>query len=484
MPGRAILITALAAGLTTGAAGRAACQDGPGAAIDGLIDTARTLPAEFRSDVLIRLADSGMIASPSAEGDALAEAFMFASGAEEPFHLDWWGPLGGIRISSRQATRASAFANQLDQLTLETRALRLLADIDVERAWSLEPFVTLQLPPLHCQDMFGHNVENAYRNLAAFAGTLPDEYRFLVLERYVGAMSSSLQIAPTAALLANVPMSRDERSLLIRDFAFELAHIADTDRAFTIAVARDRLPEHIRELGALVLWQDEDPAALLEAFRSFLAAHFSGRRCAGDLEGPDLRMTQWFNDDLRKLTSADIPPIDYDAFAGHPIERWSRPDDPANTPGYDELAREITEALGSASAGPAARRGAIAPTPFLKTPEVAVSDVLVWQGIGSRSPADFMIEKASLLQVLVSRLPAGDWLREAVMDELVTFLAGAGQLTDDRLDWFLHVTTLLDATRRGGGAVERERLLDRFEGSGNLVMMAYASLERLTGTGR
>src|SRR2546425_10521169 len=118
-----LLTVSLAVALTT--TGEAAARDE--AAVARLVDLSRSLPPEFRADVLARLAESGTLGLSQAASDVLEEAFFAASGAQERIRLDIATLTGDM--TGREEVRSRALANQLDELTLETRALRGLAAI-------------------------------------------------------------------------------------------------------------------------------------------------------------------------------------------------------------------------------------------------------------------------------------------------------------------------------------------------------------------
>ncbi len=217
----------------------------------------------------------------------------------------------------------------------------------------------------------------------------------------------------------------------------------------------------------------------LDAFRAFLVRHFSARRCGDGFDGPDLHVTQWFNDDLRGLTNMDVLPIDYDEFSGHRVDRVARVGEAKNTPEFNALVREIVLSLRPNRRGSTASASL---TPYLKTPETVVGDLLVWHGVGERSMTEFMFKKANLLESALIALPRDDTLHELVLGELVTFVAALGQMTDDRLAWFLHVRTLLYYAL-ASGAIEREQIFAALEDSGNLVLAAYAGLGRVGALG-
>ena len=105
--------------------------------------------------------------------------------------------------------------------------------------------------------------------------------------------------------------------------------------------------------------------------------------------------------------------------------------------------------------------------------------MFVWHGSGAPA-SEFVGEKATLLQELLEYLPPRrfPWLHDIVLGELVTFLATTGQSVEDRVEWFLHVNNLLDYARRADTR-ERAAILRAFDDADNLVMNAYAALERI-----
>jgi hypothetical protein len=105
-----------------------------------------------------------------------------------------------------------------------------------------------------------------------------------------------------------------------------------------------------------------------------------------------------------------------------------------------------------------------------------VSDVVVWQGRGERSQADFLYKKATMLQrLLTEALPPA--LHDFVLNELALFLSYAWQGVDRLTEWFLQVNTLLDYARRSGKG-EQGKVLKALESSPNAIMSTYGALER------
>ena len=57
-------------------------------AVARLVDRSRSLPPEFKADVITRLAESGALGSSQTASDVLEEAFFAASAAQERVRLD------------------------------------------------------------------------------------------------------------------------------------------------------------------------------------------------------------------------------------------------------------------------------------------------------------------------------------------------------------------------------------------------------------
>jgi hypothetical protein len=441
------------------------------AAAQPLADRARGLPPQLKADVLIRVADSGKIRSSRVVSDLLEEAFYAAEGAEEPVKLDL---TGGDRYGLRDYIRARSFASGLDRLSLQTRALRLLAVVDLKKARELAGSLSLRLPPLKCEDPLAYNLEDVYRNLTVYASALPDVDRFALVQRYVTTMTSPAQVDPLAQLLVSLALPKDERIQLAQSFVAELGRISGDDRAFTAVIERERMPAHIKDFIESLRRQAYDPGLLVTAFRGYLVRHFNARRCGDGVDAPDLRVTQWFNDDLRLMTTSDIKPINYDDYRGHRGNaRAVAHEMDASGAEYIALTRELAASL------PVPRQRVIVVNgtgPDVRTPERLVSDVAVWQGRGERSPSDFLYKKATMLQrLLTETLPP--LLHDFVLNELVGFLSYAWQGVDRQIEWFLHVNTLLDYARRAGKG-EQGKVLKAFEFSPNAIVSTYGALER------
>ena len=112
-----------------------------------LVDRARALPPEFSADILLRLAGSKLIGETRWKRESIEEAFL--AGAHAP--LPYQQTANGLSTDSR--ANQAVWHNDLEALTLETRAVEAMLPIDPQRALALfQDIVAPEVPRLTCQD--------------------------------------------------------------------------------------------------------------------------------------------------------------------------------------------------------------------------------------------------------------------------------------------------------------------------------------------
>src|SRR5581483_902694 len=96
--------------------------------VAGLIDMARAAPPEFAADALIRIAASGGI-DKAKKAALLEEAFQTAQSAQQPYkrRIALAKTGGPVRFVN------SAYAQEIDSLSLRLRAIEALLPIDARK---------------------------------------------------------------------------------------------------------------------------------------------------------------------------------------------------------------------------------------------------------------------------------------------------------------------------------------------------------------
>jgi hypothetical protein len=257
-----------------------AAADAP-AGIDALLDAARAAPAEFAADATIRIAALDQL-EKARRIELLDEAFRRASGAQQPYkrHATFLraGPSSYLN---------RAYGQDLDILSLRLRAIDALLPLDAQKARDL--FV--QIPPprtprLQCGDFLIYDVGRFYDTLGSIAGQsfTAQEVQagepFRLLQRFTGAITSPVEVAPVARMLAAAANVKDtDFRALVDSFAGALGKISGDDRSFAFSITAGK---QILALVEESKRRQSSPLPLLEAYRLYLVNNLSAARCADD----------------------------------------------------------------------------------------------------------------------------------------------------------------------------------------------------------
>jgi hypothetical protein len=257
-----------------------AAADAP-AGIDALLDAARAAPAEFAADAMIRIAALGQL-EKARRIELLEQAFQRASGAQQPYkrHATF------VRPDTPSGFINRAYGQDLDAMSLRLRAIEALLPLDAQKAGDL----FLQTPPpnpppLKCDDFLIYDVARYYDtlgNIARQAFTAEEIQAgepFRLLKRLAGAITSPVQVAPVARMLAAASVKDADFRALAASFAEALGKISGDDRSFA-----DSMPAG-QQILALVEESKRrrlSPLPLLEAYRLYLVINLSAARCADD----------------------------------------------------------------------------------------------------------------------------------------------------------------------------------------------------------
>jgi len=257
-----------------------AAADAP-AGIDALLDAARAAPAEFAADATIRIAALGQL-EKARRIELLEQAFRRASGAQHPYkrHAVF------MRAGSPSGFLNRAYGQDLDAMSLRLRAIEDLLPLDANKAREL----FLETPPpntprLKCDDFLIYDVARFYETLGSIAhqSFTPDEVQagepFRLLERFAGAITSPVEVAPVAQMLAAANVKDADFRALVNSFAEALGKISGDDRSFAYSVTAGK---QILTLVEEARRRQASPLPLLEAYRLYLVNNLSAARCADD----------------------------------------------------------------------------------------------------------------------------------------------------------------------------------------------------------
>ncbi len=443
--------------------------------IDAVIDLARGAPGEFAADAMIRVAALDSIGKKE-KIELLEDAFQRASTAQQPYKRR--SAFG--RLSGASGFLNRVYAQDLDALSLRLRAIEQLLAVDPRKA--RERFLELaapQPPKIGCKDFLVYDVDRFYDVLGKIASQtfsareIADQEPSKLLARYVGTINSAVEVAPVARLLASGHVRDADLPLLATQFAAALGKISGDDRSFTYA-ARQTGTE-IVALAEAFERKQISPAAVVDAYRSFLINNLSGARCADDdkFQRPDFPADPavFFNQQLRTdllqtIQPNDITPSSTDGKADG-LGWCEDPECQAIQAQYHGLVYKTDGSLYQ----PSEQKGEW---------DAKVADFLAalssWRESSAIPAAQQFREKCGFFSDLLSLVPNAETRRKVLRADL-DFLNQSRYATENRLEWFFPVNQLVSRLALDPSGVGRWS--DDLRQAGDPVIALYVALERI-----
>lgn len=199
-------------------------------AVESLLSLAKSVPPEFRADVLIDLVEYRIVVDNLSTRSLLDEAFTVAADAQEPVALkrvDSAGPLSGALTSS--------FSRGMDRIGLRARAARALLIQDRVSAQNLFDRIDTSYGSTYsCQDQLYPDLSQYYKIMKEIADAISDPIQreqFLMV--HANRVRSSEEIAPFINVLTSVSLSEQSRSTVAQALAARMAGLSLSGRIFS-----------------------------------------------------------------------------------------------------------------------------------------------------------------------------------------------------------------------------------------------------------
>src|SRR5580765_4702496 len=164
---RAPLACAMIAAAVAATAGAGARRD---PRVESLVADAMTIPSEFASEALLRIAGAGVVSEREWRREMLETAYMRAYAAQEPYRRT----SVGIPPDSRQGAMTIAAESTLNRVSLQVRASQLLAADFPARARELFEWIDVNPDPATCDDPLVPALDEYYAALSSLARTTFD----------------------------------------------------------------------------------------------------------------------------------------------------------------------------------------------------------------------------------------------------------------------------------------------------------------------
>jgi hypothetical protein len=436
--------------------------------IQSLVDETGTVEPEFAADALIRLSASPKVTAEWRR-QLLEDAFFRAYGAREQYRRTSGQP---ISPDTRQGADLLAFSSALTRVSLQVRATRLLALVDLRRAADLFEWIELDLAPGRCEDPLVPDVEEYYSALSYLARTLAHSNRgggILYLELYLWRAHLPSEMPSVARAIQRFLPKVDEAIYLEGLYRALLDTSSNDPRGFSssapdIVSRTTDLQIADRALGVATWFQ-------IETLRAYLVAQLKAPRCSDSTTESTIPAN--FNGALRRArTGWDVAPFDPNAVAAV-LTKGAAPIDPY---WQTSQARALYDAAATLH-GPGN-----APLPlriretveWLNQAERFLGDLDRWAGRGEPNYRDYFYEKAMLYTALVELMPPSI-VRARMLRSYIDFLRLADVDLAGRTLWFAFLERLLEAARAG----DRNVILNALEETHEPALALYARMERL-----
>lgn len=258
--------------------------------IINLLNQARSLPPEFYTDVLIRVAESKKINDTDTNIDLLKEAFEQAAQVQLKKKKTIFK---SINIDTRIGYLDTAYNLNLDMLSLKCRIINNLVELDKNSA--KEYFFGISLASyvketLSCKDIAIYNITVYYetaRKIAERCFTnkeIEEGVRTRFIEEHITSMVSATQLNQVANLITTFNWSSPDLDILLAAYINKVAHLDIDYRSFIASESLYKTTESIHNLASYCEKRQLSSKYLTQAYREYIIKNLSQKVCPGSSE--------------------------------------------------------------------------------------------------------------------------------------------------------------------------------------------------------
>ena len=447
--------------------------------IENLALLAHTTPPEIAADVLLTLAKTQSTITRARKKELIEDAFRFAGDSREPIRRWPWS----LNVDTRSGLKGAAFELELDKISLQTKAVMQMLDVDKARARMMFQDISLpKLPALTCEDALSYDFQAYYRAALAVSQNCFDENEkkaeahIQFLSDRIENIKSVFQVVPATKMLADASLSSDELSLLISTLVGSLGRISSDARGFAFVIARDRLASTVWGLIEKAKQQQVPTGDLGRAVRAFLVKQMSGEVCmdAPWLNGHEIKLVKSLTDfdDLlpKPIVADDVHPLSFGAAAKDRVF-WTL----SREKQLLMFAKDLRFGGGQEQLTLEQRQT----DEWQKKLNDYLDLIEKWEPESEVSAEDYFQEKCILYSVLVDLCP-DDAQRDVVLRAYASYLREQNTEYKGRIEWILPVKHYLMRIRSKSEA-EQRKSLDPWLSSSDAALRVYAELALLGG---
>jgi hypothetical protein len=451
--------------------------------LKSILDLAAGSPPEFGTDALLRVVESPKVTDRSLKIELLEKAFFLAESVQHPVKL---AGIPGSLVDTRSGYLAMAFRLNLDKLSLQSRVVLDLMQLDRVRAVKL--FEQIRVPTLRslaCEESLVYDPTSYYQALAhvvtsgSKANDESERTNAVFLRSAVTELSSHAQVSHVAKALTTLNLPSAELEEMASLFAGSLENLQGDERSFAVLAtqydALGALARLVSKLGA-----DGLPSAnVLQAARQYVISNLRNSPCRdGSQDERTLlpRAAQDFND----LFGAALAPAKLSPISRDEVQPDHLGAAPSNHPFWQSSpAKELLVSIKKLRFGTGGTPLSVSERETLEW-NTQLSDFLTelesWTPTDSEDMEDAFHEKCVLYIGLIDLIPPGQE-QSKVIRRYVTFLEVNSFEGTNRIEWLWHVEDLLQRVSAGKEDKGKTVVLEAFRNSRDPTLNLYARLE-------
>lgn len=476
------------------------------ARIQRLINDADSLPFEYRADIQLTALESSPALPKSFSERILKKLFVDADLAQYHFREIEVSPPRGSTTRSWRLAQAQTL--RLDTLSIRARVTRRMAAVNAQQSLMLLRDLAVRVPPLSCHSEVVYDVSDYY---ASLGDVLPAEWsvaktptseRHNFLEQTVNAISSPVQLAPVADLIAKLAASNPKTlpdvnlDQLRTLFSNVLSRLQGSDRE--LSAIDEGLTKSVESL--LVPGDSSRNRNLLASFGKFWTVNESEPRCS-DAPNERERAIEAFNALLAKyVPDRSIAPVEVKKTTRSNIEEG--PDVQIIPSFADVIPLSLLRTLAAFQTVRLVSPGDQTAVLLDETEEdenqaLQLADSI--DTVNAKCQECAFQEKAEATLFLFDIAPS-DLTRDRALEALVRLLASDRIQETSRIEWLWHLKFLLNLARTPSkdqfDVIEKwkvgkeqyfqflpkpgvERITDVIVRDGSPVMRQYVNAERI-----
>ena len=437
--------------------------------IEMLVADAASLPPEFEADALLRISQLPKV-DKAWRLELLDTAYMRAYSAPEQHRRS---TNQQIPADSRQGAQLFAYATALTRVTLQVRAVELMAFVAPAHARDLFEWIDLNLAAGTCADPLVPSVDEYYGALGQIAQLAYRGDRFSALnffELYLWRAHLPSEMPAVSRAIQRFPRGADTAAYLEGLFRLILQGSTPDPPGFSsaaldITARMTDLQIADTELGVV-------GSNVMDALRTYLLTQLKNPRCSDNVTAQVTPTT--FNAAMRRArTGPDVRPMsDGDGRYAASMIGGAKIDMYWETADAARLREAFLRLRGPGST--------VYPLRVRQTAEWRVqadrliTDLEQWSGKSERDERDYFYQKAVLFTWMLDLMPASPVQSRAV-HAFVEFLRRMETDVNRRMLWFAFVNHLLEMAH----GPYRADVLTAMEDSHQATLALYARLERM-----